>query len=419
MRTTYLAIATLTAALCLSGTVRAQDCGPVSDEANVLHGTLQATPLIDQGADVHAVSIQFLSKYGVRLADAEDAYEKACPNWRAPNGQRKANLIVIMIAPSSKLKNIFLGSSYNGMFANSEEIDSLYSKAANSYFRSGAYMDGINAAIRDLNGKVVAYHDQQKHPVQSEAPKAAETVLLWLIGLVAGFLILFLILRWRAKRREETEATEAAQQAAIRARNSATEAYRAVPKDNPSYTGLSARYADMSNSIKSDPTTDGLSANTYAGIAVDWKELERAINRAIEPKLGPIPVSTTGTRSRYGAEAARIRGDYGPPRRTAPPPTPTPVTPTPATTVVVQQGGSGNDLTTGILLGEELSDNRRSYREPDYPREEPREAPSRDDSSSSGSDSSWSSSSDDSSSSDSDSSFGGSDSGSSGGDSSW
>src|SRR3569833_2696469 len=136
MRIAYLATAALGAALCLTGTTQAQSCGAVSDEAGILNGSIKANALIDQGADVHVVTVQSLSKYGVRLLDVEHAYERNCPNWRGPDGQRKANLIVVMVAPNDRMKNMFLGSIYNGMFSGEAAINKLYGQTANAKFRS-------------------------------------------------------------------------------------------------------------------------------------------------------------------------------------------------------------------------------------------------------------------------------------------
>jgi len=337
-----------------------------------------------------------------------------------------------MVAPKDKLKNIFLGSSYNGMFSGEDEINSLYSKAANSYFRSGQWTDGINATISDLNLKVVAFHDQAKHPVvvHSEAGHAFIVIVMMIVIAVAFFIVLFLVIRAMARRKEDRLQTEGAQQIAIRARNSATDSFMAMPKDNSAYATYASKYANLSGSMNSDPTTNGLSAETYQGMAADWRAFEDGILRAIGVKRSDPtpPVSSSvppNTNSPFVGQGRKHRHDYRPVQQT------TPITSYPSTSSTVVVQNSGNDLVTGMVLGEALAEDRR----PRYTDPEPYYRPGSSgtgnypsDSGSSGSDSSWgssSSSSDDSSSSSgSDSSWGSSDSGSSdsgssGSDSSW
>src|SRR5271167_3677494 len=63
-----------------------------------------ARTLINQGADVHVVTVNSASfqKYG-QLAGVESYMEQTCPNWTL-NGVRKANLFVVMVAPNTALR---------------------------------------------------------------------------------------------------------------------------------------------------------------------------------------------------------------------------------------------------------------------------------------------------------------------------
>jgi len=295
MRIAYLA--TLGAALCLAGTMQAQSCGAVSDEAGVINQQIKANSLIDQGADVHVVTVKSLAPYGHRLIDVERAYEKYCPNWVEANGQRKSNLIVIMVAPNDRLKNIFLGSTYDGLFSGEDAVNQLYAQAANGDFRKKNWVDGINATAAAIADKLI----DRKNPAASPASKMTFFVVLLIIGIATGLILLFAwIIPAYTKKKRERERTEAMQQKAIQARNEATDAFTALPKDHSYYPTASVKYLTMSNTIAIDPTTDGLSADSYESIADQWNRFTDSINRATRPASSsastpppsPAPISS-------------------------------------------------------------------------------------------------------------------------------
>lgn len=374
-----------------------QTCGFVSDEAGVIKDqsviSKAASALIDQGADVHVVTVASVGRYGSRLMDVEKAYERQCSSWVGPNGQRKANLFVLMVAPKERLKNVFFGGAYTGALPSEDSVNTVYSKYANPYFRTGQWEQGFAAAISGFNQTVVAYHDEQKHPVQATTvnqPTDLKPVahvfsfLLWIL-ILAGFAgILIYVLARRS-------ASRAAQRKAILSRQRV---------DKVIYTSTSgystALYNSMTSSDAYDPNQSGLGADEYLRIADAWDQLfdEITARTAISPAATEAPLRSVSSQAQA---------------QTLPPMSPAQrydSYPEPAT----------DNLATGIIIGEALG-HRDSY-EPTTPSYDPPSADSNSDSGSSsswgssGSDSSWVSS-DSGSSFSSDSSWGSSDSGSS------
>ena len=111
----------------------------IIDQAKVIKNPAMvanaARTLINQGADVHVVTVNSASfqKYG-QLAGVESFLESQCPGWTT-NGVRKANLYVVMVAPNDRAKNMFLGSYYAGAF----DIPSTYSQLSNASFKAGDF----------------------------------------------------------------------------------------------------------------------------------------------------------------------------------------------------------------------------------------------------------------------------------------
>ncbi len=213
--------------------------------------------------------------------------------------------------------------------------------------------------------------------------------------------------------------------------------YRAAQlsdSSQPGYTEVSSQYLDLSQSVSYDPNTMGLSAAIYTQMANVWdslsndiKALRNSNNTYSDPSAYDDPTPPSYPRRAYAATASTPSHASRVSRHTEHVAQPAPRPVATRTVIhhetVIDRSSSNNDLVTGVILGEALSNrndrndryDRPSYSEPERDRE------------SSGSDSSWGTSSSDSSSSGSDSSWGDSSSSSdfsssdsgSGSDSSW
>jgi uncharacterized membrane protein YgcG len=391
------------------------------DQANVFPNTSAidraASGLIDQGADVHVVSASMAEMSS--LKSVQSKLESSCPSWTIA-GHRKPNLFVLIVAPAQKKKNAFFGAAYTPVMPTEDSVNVIYSQAANPYFKQGDFSGGVAAALKDFGAKVVAYHDQQKHPVETHVTEQATdlsglwTVLGWIVGLgaFAGLVVfLFVLMSRRSKAKEELSIARAN---ARLAKSRATHSYQSISPDSPRYSRLSERFLELSNSIKYDPDTDGQTLDDYASMQASWQALYDDCN----PFLVGSRASTPG-HSKWRKVKSQVPTSA--PYATAPSaPSSAGNTYQAAPSTVVVHDNSGSDLLTGMLVGEALSQPRERdvyvHDAPSYIAPEP----SYDYSSGSGSDSSCSSS-DDSSSSGSDSSYdsGSSDSGGSGDDSSW
>jgi uncharacterized membrane protein YgcG len=386
------------------------------DQAEVFNNLTEiekaASSLIDQGADVHIVSLTSVSPLG--LIGNENSLEAACPSWLS-GGKRKPNLFVLFVSPAGHKKNAFFGGAYTPALPTQDSVNVLYSQASNLFFKQGDFSGGMAAALRDFGANVAAYHDQQKHPIQQVVNNEATDlsgfwkVLGWGLFLVATVLVIFGIFAVLASRRRRREEIAKAQTSAISARDVATKLYRSY---NPT-PELSARLVDLNNSIKSDPTVDGLTIDQYLAIRDVWNDFANDC-KPFSPKA-ELPWNFTAKTTHHHSHSHLSSNPT--PNQSTPYPTSPSYAAQPSAVVVNQS--SDNGLLTGILIGEELDrhservvyEDRPVYREP-----EPRYDPP----SSSGSDSGWGSSSD-SGSSGSDSSYSdssSSDSGS-GSDSGW
>jgi uncharacterized membrane protein YgcG len=212
-----LSLLLVTAALLLAPLSRAENCDSlVIDKAGVVRNPAviasAARALINQGADVHAVVVDSVGRYGSTLADVETYFERSCPNWvNSSTGRRKENLFVVMVAPRERSKNMFLGSYYSGAF----DIPSTYSRLSNSYFGDRQWEAGIASALQGTTSLALGYRQrtfssQQRvqppmPPQQVRAvapPRSADSgvpglaiFLVVLLGVVVAVVALYLAFR--------------------------------------------------------------------------------------------------------------------------------------------------------------------------------------------------------------------------------
>ena len=204
-----------------------QECNStIIDQGGFIHNPQiigsAARTLINQGADVKVVIVGSISRYGSNLTDVERAFEANCSSWTT-NGQRKANLFVVMVAPNDRAKNIFLGSYYNGAF----DITSTYSQLSNTYFKNRQWELGIAAVLTGTTGQAVSFRQQRVAQQQQQsrtytAPTYSQNtaptqqadsgpsgfVIFLLVLLVFAVIVGILYVIHRATRTTETETTD-------------------------------------------------------------------------------------------------------------------------------------------------------------------------------------------------------------------
>lgn len=401
--------------------LHAVNCNSIitADEASVLlsdtHALNQAaSTLIDQGIDPHVITIASMANYGNSLKGAMAIYAGSCPTWMGAGTTFKPNLLVLIVAPKDRKKNAFFGSALSPAFGSKGDVDYVYSQAANPYFKSGDFAGGFAAAFRDFGAKNVAYHDQQKHPqvkqtvVNNQATDlhGLWVILGWIVVISVITLAVFFLFHLFLRRKQESDAVEAAQGDAIDARTEATNAYNSIPSPSAAQTKL---FADLSGSIKNDPTVDGLSEAEYRRIQHAWENSyipEAGSEYPPTKSADPLPRHIN-----QRVEDAPVN------------PNPTYYSQAPVTqTTIIHERDSDDGFATGVLVGDMISERNERRRESDYEppiyrEREPAPTPVNDDSGwsvssssnddNSGDDSSFSSSDDSSSSNDSgdDSSF--------------
>lgn len=312
----------------LSGMAMAQNCDViVYDGANVLKGQEQqietaAQGIIQKGGDVRVRTV--LNATNLDLVESQ--YEKSCTSWMSPNGGRKSTLIVLMVAPKDRKMGIYYGAAWKK--ALDDHWNRIKAESMAPYFRNGDFSGGFIATENQLASRIAASQDEAVHPavnqtVNQEAPvdlSGLWTFLMWCLLLSACGGGLAWLFSYLSKRRERSDELKSVQVLAIRYKNLAGQKInmlrtRTLDAENKNaFDNLVEQYADAGNSVKNDPTIDGLPVEVYRtqeslyhGIfhALAQVDHEHVIKKSV-PKTTPTvdkPLATTKTKKAQSSKS--------------------------------------------------------------------------------------------------------------------
>ena len=225
--------------LCVSPALFAQDiCNArVVDKAGVFASGMSevenaANELARAGADVRVWAVTTIGSAGT-LDKLEKNIESQCPSWTSPGGNRKNNLVVLMVAVQDRKTGLYFGSEWND--ALKPHWARINTKIMGPHFRSGDFAGGFAKGLAEIKRLVNASvapppppptpQPQQASPTVVVVEKATAptdftglwTVMGWVVALGAIAFGAFVFFRLR----KHTEQRRAAQQRALLARQGA------------------------------------------------------------------------------------------------------------------------------------------------------------------------------------------------------
>lgn len=405
MRTAVRCIALIASAI----GVHAQDCNAPfasSDPGVTLSVKLQSAlgELVNAGADVR---VRAVSRMGTATLDEyERSIERSCASWRAPDGGRKNNLVVLMVAVRDRKSGIYYGAQWPALQSQWPHIQSTIMAPR---FRDGDFAGGLAAALGEIRTVITTRVSAAAVIVQPSAPtdfSGLWTVMLWSVVIGGGGVLGWLVLSWWSARRKEREERLGAQQAALIAQQEASglvAQYCSWPENAEAQAIIDSAvqgYSQLGMGAV-DPAREDLTASQYEAIreryAAVSADLKRAYRLTRAERKDTVPASTDGAdeilRRRHDRLGSRPQRDV--------------VEYRPVSVVPIYIPG-GNVMP--VFIPEPVSYDTPSYRR------DPDPAPSPSSESSGGGSSSWGSSSDSGGGS---SDSGSSDCGSGGGSSDW
>jgi uncharacterized membrane protein YgcG len=429
----------------------------VEDGAHVFDGDqakveAAANALVNMGVDVRVRTFESLGRAS-SLERLERSIEARCPSWTAPDGGRKNNLVVLMVAAKDRKTGLYYGSQWRRPLES--QWTRIQADEMNPRFRDRDFAGGFASGLDEIRRVIdAATHTpiggSSPVVVMPQAPQAPTDysglwkILGWLLGLTTFGALIWFILRVAGTRSREHEERAGAKQRAVIAQQGVS---TLISKLNPNFPAFEAITADkkrvekvkslldgasesfsrLKQSNVGDPDQD-LSAAQYLAIAKEYEGLLDDLKEAnflIENTSGEYRPSQSTARSSDVPRPGNGQRQRHDPVRPSHQPMPT------RTNVGSIDRRPAVDNSTTVFAPVIISEPERSEREVYNP--PVIETPSRSsdddggstsfgssssgDSDSGGGSSDWGSSSSDSGGSSSD--FGSSDSGSGGGDSSF
>ncbi|MEK7266287.1 MAG: TPM domain-containing protein, partial [Pseudomonadota bacterium] len=298
----------------------AQNCDTmVVDEAGRLGASGVATVeaagnrLVNAGADVRVRVIPSASAVG-NLDQYMARLQAECASWRAADGGRKNNLLVILLS-MDRQSGVFFGEQYRS--ALDDRTATIRTGSMNPRFRDGDFAGGLAAGL-DASGRFIAA--AAAPPVNTTTPVIVQTqpsqptdltglwsVLMWGLGLIALGALAYLVVvlsRARAKRRAAQQKAQAVRSSCS---NRITElddpislvgarlnrAAQAVSEEDAAPLKASlealkgeanratAQYGDLQQSAN-NPDRGGLSADEYDAMAAAFQSVLDKLDKVRE-----------------------------------------------------------------------------------------------------------------------------------------
>ncbi len=185
------------------GLAQSVDQLPVVDDAGIFGDRIGdveavASQLVSRGADVRVRTILTYGSAG-NLDRYEEQLEQQSPSWLGPDGERKNNLIVLLIALQERQTGLYYGSVWDNILGNNWLR--IQTDIMNPRFREGDYVGGTTAGLQEIT-RLIQTGGQ---PTPTTAPAATGfspvlAVVLVIIFVAVGLLVFRSSRKSRARR---------------------------------------------------------------------------------------------------------------------------------------------------------------------------------------------------------------------------
>ena len=257
----------------------------VVDEAGVFGSGLSdveaaANQLISSGADVRVRTIQTYGEAG-NLDRYESQLEQQCASWTDSGGNRKNNLVVLIIAIQERQTGLYYGSQWESTLGG--RWVQIQTDTINPRLADGDFSGGVTAGLNEINRLITGQPDGQGSTAQGgiSAGLIALFVIIFIIALVVGLLL------FRSYRKSREKRLAARQKALLAKQGAASKVNQLVDTVQMLEIKVSATAAKVSPE-DAVPLIDGLNKAkllTDQG-AQKYSQLGHSAGNPENPKLG-------------------------------------------------------------------------------------------------------------------------------------
>jgi uncharacterized membrane protein YgcG len=341
------------------------DCNKlINDQANVLStadvaaiSTAATTLSQKNSADPRVI----VTNSSVMQEQLVAQMKNTCASWQNPAHGVKANLIVFMVSTQAHKMGIFTGDAYHNALSEAVTSD-IKRNYMGPYFRSGEWGIGLAKGINQSSVRISAFETAALHPntvINNSTSQPTDFSGLWLfLEFLLGVLVIIGIVVFVLYRKKQKQECKAAQLQAISSRNSLVSAIARIGDSIKEkialgnnmttaqirYDNLVADYSYYGKQLEFDPSNDDLSADDYDRLTQIYSSLNHNLHNILMDDS-----KTTAKKSKTKTKKSKV-SDYESHGMTSSNSYTEHIAPT--TTI---HENSGNDLLTGVLIGEALS----------------------------------------------------------------
>ncbi len=243
-----------------------------------------ARNLASSGADVRVRIVQTYGSAG-NLDRYESQLEQQCPSWTDAGGNRKNNLVVILVSIQERQTGLYYGSQWENALGS--RWTQIQTNTMNPRFQQGDFAGGVIAGLNEINRLITAQASGPVSTPSSGGFPAGQVALIFLLVLLFFFVLpigLFLFIRYRKSKERRLAAQQKARlakQGAAAKVNSLVDAVQMLEiKVNATAAKVSPE--DVA------PLLDGLNKakNLVDQGAQTYSELNHSAGNPDDPKLG-------------------------------------------------------------------------------------------------------------------------------------
>ena len=258
------------------------DAGVFGNDASGVNSA--ANQLINSGADVRVRTIQTYGTAG-NLDRYESQLEQQCPSWTDSSGNRKNNLVVIIVAIQERQTGLYYGSQWDNALGG--QWTQIQANTMNPRFAQGDFAGGVIAGLQQINRLIQAPTSGQTTSSSTGGALAGTIVLTIIIAIIVIVALLGGLL-WFRNYRKSSEKRQAARQKALLAKQgAASKVNQLVDKIQMLEIKVNATAAKVSPEDAA-PLLEGLdkAKNLIDQGAQKYSELGHSAGNPENPKLG-------------------------------------------------------------------------------------------------------------------------------------
>lgn len=158
-----------------------------------------ATKLANLGADVRVRTINTYSPFA-NLDLYEEQLEKQSPSWLGPGGERKNNLIVIIISLGERKTGLYYGSQWENVLGS--KWVTIQTEIMNPRFASGDYAGGVVKGLEEIQRLIQGGGTPPTSTPSSGGSSAWVAIILLIVVLLIIGVVLFSAFRKKSSQKQ-------------------------------------------------------------------------------------------------------------------------------------------------------------------------------------------------------------------------